>query len=283
MKNVLTKLTMILAAGWLCAAPSVVMASNDDTEVTGALAAFNSASVRVGALTCAVNAGTEFEDSNSNHISRSRFSVGDRVRLRCRDGVARNLKLLNGSGSSSSSSSNSSDSSSSDSSSSSSSSRSSSSSSSSGSGSADRNLRDSLTALDGVTTSAVATVRYQSSDNGREKKLIASVKVPAPSTTPPAQDLSEAAALNLTLTLFRRGTAYAQCTLEYDRDTQVSGVPAAEFKLDVRKVARLRNRKGYCDVNLTRDGVQNGLPNSRKRDTVTIEEETAGVFLEGTL
>lgn len=272
---------IILVAIFFISNVSMSYASSVNQEATGILTTFTASQVKVGTLSCPITASTEYEDSNSLPISRTRFAVGDQVRLRCRDGEAKNLKLLGGSSSSSSSNS-SSNSSSSSSSNSSSSSRSSSNSSSSSSSAdvKDRNLKDSLNVVDGISSSVTSVIRFQSSNRGKEQKLTASVKIPVPNSIPLTATIEDANNLELFLTLFRRGTAYAQCILKYSKSLTTS----AEHKLDVRKEnSKVRSRKGFCDMNLSRDGIQKGVPSVRKGDTTTLEEISSGVFMEGVL
>lgn len=248
-------------------------ASDEDIEVRGTLNALSSSSATVGTTTCIVNSSTDFEDTNSNPISRSDFTVGDNVKMKCRNGIAKELELKNESSSSSSSS---------NSSSSSSKSSSSKSSDNSDSGS-EKSFKSKLT---GETTTATGKAEYQSSreDGSIERSLKVTAKIPAPSDVPAAATLEDASALNLVVNLVRGSTNYARCTMDFDRISSIKNTPAAEYRVDLKRVKRkIRDKGGECDINLELDGVQSGVPAMRKRDTITIEEGSAGVFLSGQL
>lgn len=287
MKRNKKRLLAIVAC--LFVASGTAQAKDTDQQSTGPITSLTSTSITVQSLQCALTTSTEYEDGQSNKISRSRLEVGTPVRLRCRDGKARNVSLLSGSGSSSSSSSNSSESSESSSSSSSAGSSSSSASGSPGNGgnngsSKDRNIRSSFSPLAGVSTSLNGKVRFQSSERGKEQKLTGSLELPVPSTFPAASTLVEARVLLFSVTFFRTGTAFARCVFESDDSDNKESATSAEFALDVRKnKAKVRSKKGSCDLDMSDQATKIGVPVLKKGDSVIVEEAVAGVLLEATL
>lgn len=265
----------------------VTLAKDSDQEVSGVLSAFSSSLAKVGELACTLTSGTEYEDSFGNSISPSRFSPGDQVRLRCRSGNAKNLKLLDESSSSSSSSSSDSSSSSassdaSSSSSSSSSSRSSRSSSSSSSSSqslqsGDQRLSASLKALQGISSNMRGKIRYSRSRISKTRRLNISFSLALPSSLPGLADSADAAALNLSVTLFRKGLAYANCGLSLASLTGSN----AKFNLALRKIgSKLKQRSGSCDLDLSEEQIQTGFPVIRRKDLLILEDRDLGAFME---
>lgn len=249
--------------------------ANDDVVTRGRLNAINSSSATVATTTCALNDSTKYKDENDNSIARTDLTVGDTVKMRCRDSVAREIEIENESSSSSSSSN---------------SSNSSSSSSSSSRGDddkgSDKSFKGSCDSVDGVTSEGTGTLKFQSSteDGVRESRFSASIKIPVPSTTPAVTTIEQASALSLKITLLRANVAYAQCSFVFNRVRSEKGSPAAEYMVNVQKEGRkLRLRKGTCDIDLATDGIQAGVPIARKGDTAIVEDSVAGVFLEATL
>lgn len=106
--------------------------------------------------------------------------------------------------------------------------------------------------------------------------------MPIPSIQPAAPTNDAAAALPLTITLFRSGVAYATCTLKFDGVETKSAGSTAEYKLEIkRSEGKIRYKKGSCDTDLTTTEIQRGLPAVLRGDTVVLEEVATGVFMDG--
>ncbi|MBN8550245.1 MAG: hypothetical protein J0M12_13080 [Deltaproteobacteria bacterium] len=242
-------------------------ARDGDQISRGTISAITANRVTVGSLSCPTNGGTEYEDLQGNPIPRSRFNVGDVVKLVCRGSSAHSLEMENDNGGGSNSNGG-----------------------GGNGGSTDVKLKDRFAPPDGVTTGAVGKVDYRNKPNGagRDDRLTITVKVPVPSEVPAAATFAEARALDLSAVLSRDGTPYARCTLGYDHRTAVRSVVAAEHKIDLRyemknSKLKLKSSKGRCDTNLALDGVQSGFPSVEAGDTIVIEDSLAGDILEGTL
>ena len=209
--------------------PFTAQAKSGDDISRGQISAITASGVTVGSLSCPTNGGTEYEDISGNSIPRSRFSVGDVVKLVCRNGSAHSLEMEHDNGGGSSSNNN------------------------GGGGGSDTKLKGRLSAIDGVATSAVGKVEYRNKPNaaGRDDRFKITVKIPVPSSVPVAGNYIEARSLDLTAKLSRDGTAYAECTLGYDHRTLVKGVVAAEHKIELRYEQKgsnlwLKHSKGRC-------------------------------------
>ena len=251
-------------------------ARSDDVISRGTIASITPTQVTVGTLTCVTNSGTEYENLQGGTISRSEFTVGDRVKLVCRGGSAHSLEMErnNGGGGSSSGSDDSS-----------------SGGGSNGGGGSEVRLKSRLNLIDGVASGAVEPVgkieyRNKSNGSGRDDRFKITVKVPLPSVVPVADTLAEARALDLTAVLSRNATPYAVCTLGYDHRSAIKGSPAVEHKIELRyeqkgSQLRLKSSKGKCDLDPSVDGVQAGFPEIADGDTVVIQDSLAGEFLTG--
>ncbi|MBL7662110.1 hypothetical protein JNK13_05085 [bacterium] len=265
-------LTCLALLGLFAAGPA--LANDEDVIRRGTLAAITENSVTVADLTCPTNRSTEYEDLNGNTIPRSSFNPGDLVKLKCRSGVAHSLEMEDDIGGGSGSG--------------------------SGNGGSSGNnkkrskmkkplrLSASLSAFEGVPTSARGEAKLRLKNNGskRDDRFTIEVKVPVPSAVPAANTIGEASALAFTAVISRSGAPYAQCFLRYDHETTLNGVIAAEHKVDVRddgkrSRSRTRNKKGSCDVDLNQSGVQRGLPFVKRGDEVVIEDSLSGSILKG--
>lgn len=261
-----------------------VHARDNDVKQRGPIAQLSPSSVTVGGLTCPITGGTEFENQAGARISLSDFAIGDYVKLVCRDGEAHSLELEDaGSGGGGSDDSGSGDDN------------------SSGSGGSDDNggddssrggsddntrLGSRLLPMSGSGSSAVGKVNYRNKVNGsnRDDRFKITVKIPVPSEVPSVANFDEGANLNLRALLQRNGVPYAECALEYDHRSLIKGVPAVEYKAEVRfklKKSRYRARfaKGMCDTDLATDGVQRGFPVVQSGDEVIVSDSAAGAFL----
>ncbi len=129
--------------------------------------------------------------------------------------------------------------------------------------------------------------RYESETEGRksERKLTIQVKrkYAADETVP-----ATAPAVNASL--IRNSVEYADCTLKFDRYVTKYGKTYAEYKLDLREKVRrglttLRSKKGSCDLNLSLEDSQNGLPDIASGDQVLVfetdSENVVSQILEG--
>jgi hypothetical protein len=263
-----TSVKSLVVLGFVAVA-GLAEAKSSDVVQRGDLAALSASSVTVGSLTCPITGRTEFEDLNGNRVTAAAFSIGDFVKLKCRNGVAKSLELEdegsggggdkdgddNGNGKGKGNG---------------------------GGGNRDRTrLNTRLSAISGVATLAQGASRLKKriDDKKNDNRFRVKVKVPVPSTVPVAATVEAARALTISAILARDGVAYATCSLVYDEDALLDSLPAAEYKLDVRNG---HIKKGFCDVDLVTTGEQSGVPAVRALDTITIEEALSGDFLIGT-
>lgn len=72
---------MVLGAAVLLL-PCAAFASDDDVETRGYIAALSATEVTVGSLTYALNAGTEYRDTNDAPLTLGDFNVGDLVKVK---------------------------------------------------------------------------------------------------------------------------------------------------------------------------------------------------------
>jgi hypothetical protein len=287
-RDVMTKKTHLLRGALLAfVATGTVDAYARDNEVRqrGPIAQLSSTSVTVAGLTCPITAGTEFENRAGARISLSEFAVGDYVKLVCRDGEAHSLELEDeGSGSGGSDDDGAADDG--DSSNSGGSDDKGGDDSSRGGSDDDTRLSSRLLPMSGSGSGAVGKVNYRNKVNGsnRDDRFKITVKIPVPSEVPAVVGFDDGASLNLSALLLRNGVPYAECTLEYDHRSFIKGVPAVEYKAEVRfklKKSRFRARfaKGMCDTDLATDGVQRGFPVVQSGDEVVVSDSAAGAFL----
>ena len=314
------KTSRLLFTGLVTISSTVLpaLAKDGDTSVRGSLRSLTSSIVTVARVSCTITRATKFQDSNQVLVSASAFTVGDMVKLQCRDGLARELEMENEISSVPSTPTPTAtatpEASPSPSASATPSTRETPSatatpkprtedddskedvSSRQGDGSVNKPLIVSfgefqarLKAVSGVVTRGKGKVEYKAEGKGKKAKqrLTASVKFPLPSNTPLAKTLAEARLLNISATLSKKGVAYAHCTLAFDASSDDSArddsALFAEFKLDLRSQnAKTSAKKGTCDTDLSTEGIQSGIPAITRGDTLTIEEDTSGVILNGT-
>lgn len=147
-------------------------------------------------------------------------------------------------------------------------------------------LKAKLIKAAGVTSTGKAKFKSETKKGKNESRLQINVKIPEGSTNPAMPTLADADSLDIRIDLARSGTAYAVCYMDLDDDDEdhtVKGVPAVEFKVDVRnKKSKLQVKKGSCDTDLATDGIQSGLPAVQDGDTVSVYEEGQAAFLSGT-
>jgi hypothetical protein len=273
-KNIL----FMLALGGILIFTPKAHAKDGDQETRGRISALSNSSISVNLLTCSISSNTEFENSNSQPIAQSNFNIGDEVKLKCRNLVAKNVEMKsenndssddNGGDDSSNGGNN-------------------------GGGSNDSKytsrLKSNLSAPVDVSTLARGTVTYRLKRNGskRDDQFKISVKIPIPSTLPAVESYRNARALSLTATLKRNSVAFATCSLRIDGRSRIASTPAAEFKLDAQdkrssSKGRSRFSKGSCDIDLATAGVQRGLPIILAGDSLEVSETSSGIFLAGVL
>lgn len=282
-------------------------ARDGDVSLRGAIQAIDATSVTVNGKSCTISASTKFEGSNDTLLTLADFKVGDSVHLQCRDGIARELEQEQESSNPQPSASPSPSASASPSATPSPKHRdddrdddSNQRDDNRGKGRSDgksspddtgtREVKARLSAAPNVSTQARGRVEYKSEGNSRklERRFRAWVSLPLPSSIPAAADINASAALSLGLTLSRAGTAYAHCQLAFDapeaQENDDSPAARAQYRLDVRvRGNKLPSSRGSCDLDLTTEGVQSGVPSIQKGDSVAIDETNAGVFLVGSL
>jgi len=139
-----------------------------------------------------------------------------------------------------------------------------------------------------------ASYRAQPSVKGEIEKFEVELQIPFPNSLFASQ--VDALAAELELTLSRKGVAYAKCILDPeeeddddssfarsarsrgdddDDDNVAPANPSVEFKLELKKKirrsrVRLEESRGVCDLDLTVDGIQSGIPKVVRGDVIEI-------------
>ena len=281
---------------------SDVFAREDDVVARGSLLTLSNTTVTVGTLTCNVDSSTEYRDVNDRPILASAFTIGERVKLKCRGGIAHELEKERSSSSptpSATSTPNSQD------------------------DNRDRNHngedRSNSNRRDGerrgedrrgggrereiefekrfkkvtdVVTTAKGKIEYKLKLKKNETRgsLKISVKVPVPSTVPAVADQDAAGTLALKGVFSRLDSnsvqsSFAQCDFAFDRIVEnEEGAIFAEYKVVLEnKKGTVVVKKGSCDLDLVTDGVQSGIPELKRGDKVVVQDATPLAFLEAKL
>lgn len=271
-------------------------AREENVIARGRLLTLSSTTIKVGTLSCSVNNSTEYRDINDRAISASAFTIGENVKLKCRDGVAHELEKEGSSSTPTPSATStpvgtrtpsvtptSNDNRNDD----------------------DDNRRGDdkrsdnsqreivferrLKRVADVATRSKGKLEYKLKVNKRETRglLKLSVKVPVPSTIPAVADQDAAGSLALKAKFSRADTKdntnFAQCNFAFDRlvENEDGGI-FAEYKVTIEtRKGSLSSKKGSCDIDLTAEGEQSGLPRLKKGDSVVVEDATALGFLAG--
>lgn len=109
--------------------------------------------------------------------------------------------------------------------------------------------------------------------------------IPLPSTNLGITNAANARAAEISLVLSHNEMPYAECNFDFE-SMQISRVPSAKYRVAVKKIGGYRPRSvGFCDVNLTKSGVQPGVPNVQAGDEISaVMASTSfahGVFTNG--
>jgi hypothetical protein len=257
------------AAGGLLLSTSLALAS-DDNETYGAITAVSPNGISVAGVGFVFGSNVECEYLNKVNFPCSQLAVGDMVEVEWTGNrIAREIKLYN---------------------------------------SVTPTPTPSPTASPSPTATpgegrgrenkSKLSVRLRSDDVGvrpsgkaefeskkKEQKLSIKVKIPEGSS-PLIESLEDAEALLLKAQIVRDSAVYAECDFELDDDSNDDDdqeVNIYEFKVDVRtKKGTLREKSGSCVIDPA-GAATAGLPQLKRRDTVTIIEDAAGEFLTGTI
>lgn len=214
---------------------------NDDDEIVqkGTISALNESVITVSAVDFLLTGGTEYENAQDQHVSRTFFNVGDYVKVKgyLASGilVAKEVELevdddsKNHNGGSHKNN--------------------------GGNNSRDTNMRfrDKFVSEPGVTDGAEGWIRFQERlRNGRiTTKFAAKVEIPVPSEFPLVEDEIDAEDLLVELELKRSdGTIYSTCEFEFDELEDDDRIKA-EYKIDLRLINKngditRRMKKGSC-------------------------------------
>lgn len=273
------KTCKFLAAFFLLAVSfftNTALAKSGDIIVSGTLEALSTTSVTVNGTQVQLTSSTEYRDKNDHRIHLSDFAVGDLVKVKAlpvgSDLIAREMEQEvhhssshdSGGSSGGSSSSNSSD-------------------------EDDIDKEVNLLPLSGVLTSATGSVERKLEVKSKKTKdrVKAKLKLPLPSTVPAVATADEAQDALVTLELSRSGTAYASCTLAFDRYVRSRKKRYVEYKLDVRSELKTKNssfsldvKKGTCDIDLLQDGTQVGVPDIESGDSIKLNYLTTSSEVE---
>lgn len=119
----------------------------------------------------------------------------------------------------------------------------------------------------------------QEDNNGvmRRDEFEGEVKIPVgPTSALGIVDQTAAVNADIRLLLFRSGTPFAECRLDFYKIRTKYGRVMAEYKVDVRMAyGALQRRMGVCDVNLTNSDaagdaiIDSGIPNAQVNDVST--------------
>lgn len=148
-----------------------------------------------------------------------------------------------------------------------------------GSGSGDdirstKKLRLGMVAGDVSADPALGKLEYRINKGLAQFK--AGLKLNLPSTATGIVDRATAEDAVITATLSNAGVAYAECTFGFDRVKR----NAAQYAIALKEVSRkggisVRQNKGVCDTDLSRDGVQAGMPRVKAGDLAVFEFQPA--------
>lgn len=117
----------------------------------------------------------------------------------------------------------------------------------------------------------------------KEDSLEAKIKLPVPSLNYGVSDSASASSADVTLLLKRNNSGYASCMLDYDEMKRTRYGLRAEYELELK--LKLKNgsieskfKKGTCDTDLTKDGIQSDFPNIASGDQYSISVNGIEIF-----
>ena len=153
--------------------------------------------------------------------------------------------------------------------------------------------------ITGADGSAFRLAERHRSLIGRDR-FSAMISLPLPSVTPPIADAKSTDNGTVKAVLSRGLAPYAECTLSlHELETETKGAESrhiARYAVDLsvwqdrddnkQLSTDSRIRAGSCDVDLQAEGIQSGVPNVKKKDTISLEyvksDGTRSPFLAGT-
>ncbi|BBL74090.1 hypothetical protein [Methylomagnum ishizawai] len=144
-----------------------------------------------------------------------------------------------------------------------------------------------LAATLGGTVQAGASGRAKLGQQTRATRFEAELRIPLPADALAIPDRATAETATLSLTLSRAdGTAYAECDFDLTKTkrNKRSGLVNAEYKIQIGlRRGVLQERFGLCDIDLSTEGAQQGVPAVQAGDSATVTTDTNGAaFLQGT-
>ena len=122
----------------------------------------------------------------------------------------------------------------------------------------------------------------------KKTEFEAEVKVPVPSASLSLDTLAEATGATLTLYLTdATGADYAECDFDLSKTekSRKRGVISysAEYKIKLtNRNGYLQEKAGVCDIDLTKDGIQPGIPTLKAGDTAQVGIDTNNAIVAET-